>query len=281
MAKKPHLIVGCGYTGMAVARRLKAEGERVIGTSRSEMRRAEVESSGAKLKVLDLDKPRDWPQGPFKSVIVLAPPPDDPDRAGERVRDVIEHANGAPVVVVVSTRVFGDTRGTVTERTHPAPRSQLDQRWAAVDSTALYLRGQGHDVRVIRAANIYGPGRDFRARLLAGETPRVARPAPSTSRIHVDDFAALCVRMTRPSAPPVLVACDEQPSPLWRVLQEAARLLDVTPPETVPPEEATATSTAAFACRSLVRPYLGVRLRYPTYREGLRACLAPRQRAFS
>ena len=112
MAKKPHLIVGCGYAGMAVARKLKAEGERVIGTSRSELRKAEIEASGAKLAVLDLDKPKSWPAGPFKSVILLAPPPDDEDRAGERVRDLVQHAAGAPVVVVVSTRVFGDTRGT-------------------------------------------------------------------------------------------------------------------------------------------------------------------------
>ena len=259
---------------MFLAQRLKAQEQSVVGTSRTEFRAKEIASSGAKAAVLDLDEnPRKWPEGPFKSVTLLVPPPDDPGRAVERVQRIVQHAGDAPVVVLVSTRVFGDVRGTITERTHPAPRSQLDQRWAAIDAAAMLLRGDGHDVRVVRAARIYGPGRDYRARVLAHHT-KVPRPAPSTSRIHVEDLAALLARMTEPNAPPLLVACDEQPSPLWRVLQEAARLLDVDPPSVVPPEEVE-ISTVNFACRSVVRPYLGVRLRYPTYREGLRACLTP------
>lgn len=282
-AQKPHLIIGCGYTGTVMARMLTERGEAVIGTSRSEDRRAEIEATGARFAPLHLDLYPTLPERHLSSVTLLAPPPDDLDRVAERIRVLVEQAGDAPFTVVVSTAIFGDTKGTITERTHPAPRTERGRRWALQDAAALYMRlldERRFPVRVVRTAAIYGPGRDFRAKLLTGDAT-VIRPASPTSRIHVEDLAALLVRMTRPDAPPLLLACDELPSPTWRVMGEAARLLNLPPPKEISPEEAIdhfsevglEMRLAGHACMSIVRPYLGVRLKYPTYREGLRACL--------
>lgn len=277
---KTHLIVGCGYTGLAMAKALVKAGDAVIGTSRTVDRRMEIEATGATFAQLDLDAADDLPQGPFASVTLLAPPPESLDRAAGRIQFVVEKARGAPVTVVISTAIYGDIRGTITERTHPSPQDERHRRWGIMDAATLYMRMHGHDTAVVRTPAIYGPGRDHRAKLLTGEA-KVVKPAPPLSRIHVDDLAALLIRMGQPSRPPILLACDELPAPTWRVVDEAARLLGVAPPTEVGPDEAPQHFTDVAlsmrlverTCRSVVRPWLGVRMRYPTYREGLRACL--------
>lgn len=271
-----------------MARRLVELGERVIGTSRTEERKPEINATGATFASFNLDAEEPLPHRRPRSVTVLAPPPqDDADGIAERLERVAEQANGAPIVVVISTAIFGDTRGTITERTHPAPRTDRERRWALMDAAALYLREEGkHDVRVVRTPAIYGPGRDFRAKLLTGDAT-VVRPAPPTSRVHVEDLATLLIRMGQPNGPPMLLACDDLPSPTWRVTVEAARLLDLPPPRELSPDEAAGHFSevglemrlSGHSCMSLVRPYLGVRLRYPTYREGLRACLVGERKA--
>lgn len=257
-------------------------GERVIGTSRTDERKPEITAAGASFASFNLDADEPVPYKRPKSVIWLAPPPrDDADGTAERLSRVVEQVNGAPIVVVISTAIFGDTRGTITERTHPAPRTDRERRWALMDAAALYCREQAkHDVRVVRTPAIYGPGRDFRAKLLTGDST-VVRPAPPTSRIHVEDLASMLIRMGQPGGPPMLLACDDLPSPTWRVTVEAARLLDLPPPKELTPEQAAGQYSevglemrmSGHSCLSLVRPLLGVRLKYPTYREGLRACL--------
>ncbi|MFZ9886274.1 MAG: hypothetical protein ACO3JL_02125 [Myxococcota bacterium] len=277
---EPFLILGCGYVGQSLCRVLVGNGQRVIGTSRTEDRRGDILAVGAEFALYELDADQPLPHPAPRGVFLLAPPPEEADTCAARLERVASQLHGAPLVVVVSTAIYGTTRGTVTERTHPAPRTERQRRWALMDAAALFLREQGHDVRVVRTPAIYGPGRDFRAQLLTGAA-QVIRPAPPTSRIHVDDLAALLARMAEPKGPPILLACDEQPSPTHRVMAEAARLLDVPGPRELSPHEASAHFSevglemrlGGHACHSLVRPYLGVRLRYPTYREGLRACL--------
>jgi hypothetical protein len=252
----------------------------VIGTSKSDVRKGEIEQAGAKFFALDLDHLDESALGPVHSVTMLVPPGDDPERAALRVRSAAVIARGMPLTVVVSTAIYGDTRGTITERNHPSPRTEREKLWALLDASALALRQDGHDVAVVRTPAIYGPGRDHRAKLLTHEA-LVIKPAPITSRIHVEDLAAVLARMTKPHRPPLVLACDDMPAPTWRVVEEAARLLGLPPPRTVTPEEAPqhfsetalAMHLAERSCRSLVLPWLGVRLRYPTYREGLKASL--------
>ena len=276
-----HLILGCGYTGLVLAQQRHLRGEAVIGTSRTEDRRVEIEATGAAFEKLDLDcAPSPAPGEKLASVTLLAPPPDDLDLAARRVRYAVRRAGDAPVVVLTSTAVYGETRGTVTERTHPAPRTDRERAWAMMDAAALYLRREGHPVRVVRTPAIYGPGRDLRAQLLTGQA-FVIKGAPVSSRIHVEDLARLLIYMTTPSAPPLLIACDDLPAPTQRVYEEAARLLDVPGPKSLSADEARERFTnqqlsmrlKGRSCRSVVKPLVPVRLRYPTYREGLRACL--------
>jgi len=262
-------------------------GDPVVGTSRSELRRSEIEDAGAEFAVLDLDDVK-LPHPAYRSVTWLAPPGHDLDAIPGRVRNLVERVGkGVPITMVVSTAIYGPTHGTVTERTHPAPKTDRERRWALLEASGLYLRELGYDVASVRVPAIYGPGRDYRAKLLTHDAV-VVRPGPVTSRIHVEDLAAILYRMAQGNRPPVLLACDDFPAPTSRVFTEAARLLKVDPPREITPEEAPSFFSGTElemrlhgrSCRSLVRPWIGVRLRYPTYREGLRACLVGDPRTF-
>ena len=278
---KRHLIIGCGYTGLSLCKLALQEGQAVTGTSTGLLRRAEIEEQGAHFATLDLDEqPLKLPLSSVDAVTVLAPPPENLEAGARRIRRLVEAADGASIVIVVSTAVYGDTRGVVTERTRPAASSERGKRWELADATALLMRQEGHNVRVVRTPAIYGPGREYRKKL-EEKTAVVIEGAPTVSRIHRDDLARLLWRMHQDDAPPVLLACDDMPTPTSRVMDEAARLLSLDPAPRISVEEAKKQMTelqfsmrmGGRNCKSVVRPLLGVALNYPTYREGIRASL--------
>jgi nucleoside-diphosphate-sugar epimerase len=102
------------------------------------------------------------------------------------------------------------------------------------------------------------------------------------SRIHVEDLVrVLEASIDRPHPGRIYNVCDDEPAPPQDVVTYAAALLGITPP----PEQPFETAQLSAMARSFyadnrrvrnerIRSELGVELRYPTYREGLRALLA-------
>ena len=86
----------------------------------------------------------------------------------------------------------------------------------------------------------------------------------------------------QPTAPPLVLACDEAPATTLEVARFTAELLDIDVPAPVPLEDAKRVLSPSalelrlggHRCRSLVRDKLIGELSYPTYREGIRASLA-------
>jgi nucleoside-diphosphate-sugar epimerase len=101
------------------------------------------------------------------------------------------------------------------------------------------------------------------------------------SRIHVEDIAqVLRASIARPRPGAVYNLCDDDPAPPEDVIAHAAELLGLP----VPPEEDFATAEMTPMARSFyaeskrvrnnrIKTELGVRLRHPDYRSGLRALL--------
>jgi nucleoside-diphosphate-sugar epimerase len=104
--------------------------------------------------------------------------------------------------------------------------------------------------------------------------------------VHVDDICgALLHCLTLPAAqrPPVVNVVDDAPCPASEQLGYAAHLLGCKLPEVQPFATARANlSPMALSfwqenrrvSNALLCQQLGYRLRYPSYREGLRAALA-------
>ncbi len=183
-----------------------------------------------------------------------------------------------------TTGVYGNRDGGwVDETSELRPTGPRQRRRAEAEARWLALwREHGVPVHVFRLAGIYGPGRSALEAVRAGTARRVHKPGQVFSRIHVDDIVAvLRASMARPHPGAVYNVCDDEPAPPEDVIAYAAELLGVAPPPLVPFEEAELSPMARsfYADNKRVRnerikAELGVRLRYPDYRAGLRALLA-------
>ena len=183
--------------------------------------------------------------------------------------------------------VYGDhAGGWVDEATPPRPVSARSrERVAAEEAWASLGRASGKAVQVFRLAGIYGPGRSALDKLADGTAKRLVKPGQVFNRIHVDDIAAvLAASLDRPRAGAIYNVTDDEPAAAQDVVAHAAELAGVPPPPEIPFEEAELTPMARSfygenkrVRNALIRDELGVRLAYPTYREGLAAIIHARR----
>jgi nucleoside-diphosphate-sugar epimerase len=174
-----------------------------------------------------------------------------------------------------STGVYGDAGGAWVDEATPlagrrAGRLAADEAWTILHPQA----------RIFRLPGIYGPGRSAIDRLRQGPVARIDKPGHVFSRIHVDDIvAAMMASLTRGQAGIYNIA-DDMPAPGEAVTAHAAHLLGLPVPPLEPLETATLSpmGRAFYAeCRRVANGKmtreLELKLRYPTYVEGLEACL--------
>jgi nucleoside-diphosphate-sugar epimerase len=220
-----------------------------------------------------------------EALLVSAPPDENGDPAIGRFAPAIAAAPAlARIVYLSSVGVYGDRDGAWVDETNaPAPRSPRAVRRLAAEGEWLAFGEQhGASVDVLRLAGIYGPGRNALDKLRRGEARRIVKPGQVFNRIHVDDVAAVAVRLIEARGPGgIWNVADEEPSPPQDVIAFAAELIGVAPP----PEEEFATAPLTPMARSFyddnrrvdvgkLRRELGYRWLYPTYRDGLAALAA-------
>ncbi|MBA1157552.1 SDR family oxidoreductase [Microvirga mediterraneensis] len=179
--------------------------------------------------------------------------------------------------------VYGNADGNwVDETTPPNPASARSRQRIAAERAWLALGGSASfSVQIFRLAGIYGPGRNALEKVADGSAKRIVKPGQVFNRIHAADIAqVLMASIERPSRNAVYNVADDEPGPPQDVIAFAADLLGREPPPEVPFEEADQTPMArAFYAdnkrvrNTRIKTELGVTLRYPTYREGLRALL--------
>ena len=131
---------------------------------------------------------------------------------------------------------------------------------------------------MIPAAALADP--DNFAEIARGKARQINKPGQIFNRIHVADIAqAIDAAFTR-SASGIFNVADDEPSPQGDPIVFAAQLLGVAPPPEIPfAQAALGMSPMALSfwqeCRRVrndkLKRELGVALRYPTYREGLKA----------
>ena len=274
--------MGCGYTGRVLAAQLATAGWRVRGTTTREEGRAAIEAVGAEAFVSRFDRP-DTLRPVLAAVDVvfhLAPPPKDGPLEPEW------DGLAASLDSQATTFVYGSTTGAFGQH-EGSP-------WIDEDTPTVHLGARGQrrydyeqglsarldDLRIVRIAGIYGPGRTIWAAL---QRPgfMLFEGGPPTSRTHVDDLARLLAAMAADGAPRMAIACDESPAPTLEVARYACQLMGVPEPVVVSQQDARERlSPAALEmrmggrrCRSKVRPALVGPLRYPTYESGVRASL--------
>lgn len=273
------LSLGHGYSAQALARRLIAQGWRVIGTTRSPEKAERLRAERV--------EPLIWPGEALAPALAqathllasIAPGPEgDPVLAAHC--DEIAAAGLHWVGYLSTTGVYGDHGGDwVDEGTALTPSTARGRQRVLAEGQWQAL---GLPLHIFRLAGIYGPGRGPFAKVRDGTARRIIKPGQLFSRIHVEDIGQVLdasIRQPRPGA--VYNVCDDDPAPPEDVLGHAADLLGLPLPPAIPYDEAEMTPMArSFYAENkrvrndLIKAELGVKLMYPTYREGLAALLA-------
>jgi nucleoside-diphosphate-sugar epimerase len=283
----PWLLVGSGYTGTRLARRLLAAGARVVATRRTADAAARTAADlgpAADVRVADLQHAGSVAElVPAGAFVVHTAPPAAAAAAGEENLVAAAAAAGARRLVYVSSSgVYGGGTGDWIDEDAPvAPTGPIGARRLEAE-TALLAAAARHGLEAVslRAAAIYGPARGSHVSMLAG-THRVPDSAGFVSRIHVDDLgaailgAALAPRLLHS----IYNVADNEPTLARRYADDVAAMLGVPVPPTVAPEKSSPAARELLGAdrrvsnRRLVEE-LGVQLTYPTWREGLRQALA-------
>jgi nucleoside-diphosphate-sugar epimerase len=276
---------GLGYTALALARPLMAGGWPVAGTTRTADRQASLAAAGAEIHLFCRDRPlMDAAAALAGTTHLLTSIP--PDEIGDPVldhhlADLRRCATLRWVGYLGTTGVYGDRGGAwVSEADAVAPTMARTRRRAAAEERWLH---SGLPVHVFRLAGIYGPGpgRNALDAVRAGTARRIVKPGQVFGRVHVDDIVqVLRASIARPNPGAVYNVADDEPAPPQDVIAFACALLGVAPPPEVPYDQAELSPMARSfyadnrrISNARIKRELGVRLRYPSYRDGLRAIL--------
>ncbi|MCA9518179.1 MAG: SDR family oxidoreductase [Myxococcales bacterium] len=284
------LIFGCGFTGTVLAQRLAFRGIPVVGTTRSEARASVIRTRGAQPVLFDTAAPN-WDvlaawRGRVRALVHMVPPTMADAGAGSDAYDdvtaeLLERVEGwglEALVYVSSTSVYGDHGGdVVTEATPCAPDSPRGRARREIEERVL---GNGAvPATVVRPSGIYGPGRSQLHRMAAGRYRLIGEGEAITNRIHVADLAAIVDgALTRGEAGAVYLASDATPVTQREVAEHVTATYGLPAPPRMSLAEARVRLTKDVLAMmtsskrldaSATLAALGVRLRYPSYREGL------------
>jgi nucleoside-diphosphate-sugar epimerase len=286
------LCLGFGYCAEHYLRSFGNKFDRMVGTVRSADRaKALNEMDSSRFQAIVFDG-RTVTNELYRAVkeadasLVSAPPDENGDPVLNVLTDEVINAADLRSIVYLSTiGVYGDCGGAwVDESTEARPGSVRGRaRLAAEQAWQQLGERRGASVGILRLAGIYGPGQNALLQVASGKARRIVKPGQIFNRIHVGDIAqAIDAAFTR-GASGIFNVADDEPSPAGEPMTFAAQLLGVAPPPEVSFESAAATmSPMALSfwqeCRRVhnnaLKHTLGVRLLYPTYREGLRALLS-------
>jgi len=273
------LVFGLGYTGTAIAKAGVASGLAVSGTVRGP-------GGSTDDGIVRIDFARaDDAIASATHLLSTVPPIASGDPVLSQYRDAIAAARPRWVGYLSTTGVYGDhDGGWVDEGTAPSPRSDRSRRRLAAEEDWRRFADRCA-VDVFRLGGIYGPGRSAFDDLRAGRARRIIKPGHEFGRIHRDDIVSAvlaAMRQDRVTGARILNLVDDEPAESADVVAEAARLLGVALPPAVPFDEAVPSMSAM--ARSFwadnrkvsgqrTQQMLGLRWRYPSYREGLRSVL--------
>lgn len=242
---------------------------------------------------LDLDQPASLAGiEPADAVLHCAPPPAG-GAADTRTANLLNALEGTRILptrfVYISTSgVYGDCGGARIDETRKInPQSARARRRAdAEERLALWCRDRGVPLVVLRTPGIYAADRLPVERLRAGTPALSDADDVYTNHIHADDLAAICARALEPEAPAgVCNASDDSSLKMGEWFDLVADHLGLPRPPRVTRAEAAgrlAPELLSFMGESRrldntrLKRMLGIRLRYPTVREGLEHAHAAR-----
>lgn len=270
-------IFGLGYVGKAAALYWQQKGYTVVTRVRCPATALWAQKRG--ITLCDEGQIPNFLSQSQAMLVTIPPGPGDVWARGFAVS-----INPAAWVGYLSaTSVYGDTQGEwVTEENPCNPHtSQGEERLKAEEAWHKALP-QTH---IFRLTGIYGLGRSVVEQLLTGTARKIIKPGHTLGRIHMDDIIhVLDASYTHPNPGRTYNVTDDLPAPTADVIDYAASLMGITSPTGVVYEDAVAQGLLSLMMMGFynahrrvdntrIKQELGVTLKYPTYKEGIKAIL--------
>lgn len=287
LARPRLLVVGCGDIGLRLLPRLRPR-FRVFALVRNREQFATVRAAGAVPVLGDLDQAASLKRlsSLAKTIIHLAPPGSDNGSIDQRTRNlaaILPHA--ARLVYISTSGVYGDCGGAEVDETRQVrPTSERARR--RVDAERVlrdWARRTGSRLSIVRVPGIYAANRLPLARLQQGTPALIAEHDVFTNHIHADDLANIIWRTLWYGQPQrVYHAVDDSDMRMAEYFDCVADHFALPRPPRLARDALRAQVSPmlwSFMAESRrlsnwrIKCELGVRLRYRTVVDGLRAVI--------
>ena len=280
VSKHPLLIVGCGFSGEAIAQAALREGRAVWGTTRDAAKALRLAALGIEPVLVDFERDAHLPALPdavaWDVVVSLAPEPTQrPHALLERALSWLGERPVRKVVYLSATSVFGGGGGDwVDDATVAAPNTTRGQlRLQAEGCVAAWGEAHGVDTLSLRLPGIYGPDRTTLPRLRDGSY-RLYNAELWSNRIFVDDIAsATLFGLATEGLTGAVIACDLTPSPITEVVAFSCAQHGLPTPPQAPMQDCPPPVRdfwqGSKRCRASTLTMLGWAPAFRSYREGL------------
>lgn len=251
------LVFGAGFTGARVAALATERGEEVVAVVRTPESVARLQGRGFTVTREPVaEVARRWAL-PGAHAIVCLPPDGDTDAL---LAPLLARADA--VTYVSTTSVYGEREGSIDDSTpvdaSPSVRLAAEGSYRAIGAT------------VLRAPGIYGPERGLHVRVTQGRHAVPGDGSNFVSRIHVDDLAELLLA-SRKVRGETFVVGDLEPATQREIVGWICTEYGCPFPPSVAASEVPETlrrNRRVDPRRALAA--LGVTLRYPSYRDGMK-----------
>jgi nucleoside-diphosphate-sugar epimerase len=255
------VILGLGFTGTRLARRLIRRGVPVAAIVRGVERFPEMAGLGVRLAELAGNV-----RIPENAIVAhLIPPLPEPENTA--LRESILKVAPKRVVYISSTGVYGGR----TDVDWESPAMPNDERGGLRLEEERWIACGPWSSLILRSAAIYGPGRGVHAAVREGKIPRGVGSG-ITSRIHVEDLAALVEAGLFADLQGAWPVADDAPCATAEIVRWCADLMHL---EAVSRDENGGKTVAGRNVDGRkIREILGVELKYPSWKTGIAACLA-------
>lgn len=267
------LLVGGRYLSRFLVPRLRSAGHEVVATSRNASRFGEIEALGATPATLDLGRIETSTafSSPYDAVVYAAAA----GRGGDRdlvfrkgpfeVLDRTQHSGLSRFVLTSSIGVYSESQGGIVGESTP-PKTREEKADLLAGELLLYTTEA--PVTVLRLGGLYGPGRSPIGWMGdAAKRQRISRSNGDgfLNWIRVEDAANAVIQCLEASEPaPLYVTVDDEPVQRKNFYELACAL------GSHDQLEFSKTGPLGKQCTNeLIKTHLGLRLHYPTFREGL------------
>jgi len=160
-------ILGCGWFGLALAKRLIEDGYAIKGSCTRDEKVEILENRGIEpFKVVFNAEEGFYSEGFFETdLVVISIPPNS--KSGEaslypeklkRIKDALIKHQVSRVIFISSTGVYADDNRTVDETVLPQPETESGK--ALLDAENLLKETEAYKLSIVRFAGLIGPGRD-------------------------------------------------------------------------------------------------------------------------